>query len=126
MKRLWTAIVFIIIVSLGGLYNLYVVSHTVNDIAVPLEQAAIAAQQNDLQSAGRLTAQAHQYYLNKEGYLSAVVSEKLLDEVRLGFARTSEGVKAGDNAQLIVELAGLRQAVDDLLRAESIGMGNIF
>ena len=56
----------------------------------------------------------------------AVIGEKLLDEVRLGFARTQAGVQAGDCTQLALELAGLRQAVDDLLRAEAIGLKNIF
>lgn len=126
MKRLWTALVLLILVIAGGAYNLRAVSRTVDSIVIPLEQATAAAQANDLMSAGRLTAQAQQAYLEREDYLSAVLSEKLLDEVRLGFARAVEGVRAGDNVQLAMELAGLRQAAEDLMRAESIGCGNIF
>lgn len=126
MKRLWTALILLILVMVGGVYNLYAVSHTVDSITVPLEQATAAAQMDDLTSAGHLTAQAQQIYQSQENYLSAILSEKLLDEVRLGFARATEGVRAGDNIQLAMELAGLRQAVEDLLRAESIGFGNIF
>lgn len=126
MKRLWTALVLLVLVIAGGAYNLRAVSHTVDSIVIPLEQATAAAQANDLTSAGRLTAQAQQAYLEQEDYLSAVLSEKLLDEVRLGFARAVEGVRAGDNVQLAMELAGLRQAAEDLMRAESIGCGNIF
>lgn len=126
MKRLWTALVLLILVIAGGAYNLRAVSRTVDSIVIPLEQATAAAQANDLVSAGQLTAQAQQAYLEREDYLSAVLSEKLLDEVRLGFARAVEGVRAGDNVQLAMELAGLRQAAEDLMRAESIGCGNIF
>ncbi|MDO5784827.1 MAG: DUF4363 family protein [Eubacteriales bacterium] len=126
MKRLWTALVLLACIVAGGAYNLYTVSHTVDSIVIPLEQATAAAQADDLTSAGRLTQQAQQAYLEQENYLSAVLSEKLLDEVRLGFARATEGVRAGDNVQLAMELAGLRQAVEDLMRAESIGYGNIF
>lgn len=126
MKRLWTALVLLVLVVAGGAYNLRAVSRTVDSIVIPLEQATAAAQADDLTSAGRLTAQAQQAYLEQEDYLSAVLSEKLLDEVRLGFARAVEGVCAGDNVQLAMELAGLRQAVEDLMRAESIGCGNIF
>ena len=126
MKRLWTALILLVLVMAGGAYNLYAVSHTVDSITVPLVQATAAAQMDDLISAGRLTAQAQQIYQSQENYLSAILSEKLLDEVRLGFARATEGVRAGDNIQLAMELAGLRQAVEDLLRAESIGFSNIF
>lgn len=126
MKRLWTALVLLVLVVAGGAYNLRAVSRTVDSIVIPLEQATAAAQADDLTSAGRLTAQAQQAYLEQEDYLSAVLSEKLLDEVRLGFARAVEGVRAGDNVQLAMELAGLRQAAEDLMRAESIGCGNIF
>ena len=126
MKRLWTALLLLACIVAGGIYNLRAVSRTVDSIVTPLEQATAAAQSNDLTSAGQLTAQAQQTYLDKEHYLSAVLSEKLLDEVRLSFARATEGARAGDSVQLATELAGLRQAVADLLRAESIGCGNIF
>lgn len=126
MKRLCTALVLLACIAAGGIYNLRVISRTVDSITIPLEQATSAAQENDLVSAGHLTAQAQQIYRQQEAYLSAVISEKLLDEVRLGFARAAEGVCAGDNIQLAMELAGLRQAVDDLMRAESVKCGNIF
>lgn len=126
MKRLWTALLLLACIVAGGIYNLRAVSRTVDSIVTPLEQATVAAQADDLSSAGQLTAQAQQIYQRKERYLSAVLSEKLLDEVRLGFARATEGARAGDSVQLTTELAGLRQAVADLLRAESIGCGNIF
>ena len=126
MKRFWAAVVLLVSVAAGGLYNLSSVSSTVHDISATLTQAQNAAQQEQLSTAAQLTAQAHDDYQQHDAYLSAVIGEKLLDEVRLGFARTQAGVQAGDCTQLALELAGLRQAVDDLLRAEAIGLKNIF
>lgn len=126
MRRLCTAAVLFSCLIIGCLCNLWFVSHTISDLSAPLELAAQAARDGDMQRAGQLTAQAQRGYRQREGYLSAVISEKLLDEVRLGFARTVEGAGAGDDAQFIVELAGLRQAVDDLLRSERINQKNIF
>lgn len=126
MKRFWTAVILLICIMAGCMYNFHLVSQTVSRISVPLTQAAQAVQSDDLANAGRLTAQAQQIYQQREAYLSAVINEKLLDEVRLDFARTAEGIRAGDTAQCAVELAGLRQAVDDLLRAEIMNEKNIF
>lgn len=126
MKRFWTAIVLLVCVLAGGLYNLYAVSRTVNHLSATFTQAEYAAQSDDLTAAGQLTAQAQSDYKRCEPYLSAVISEKLLDEVRLGFARTAAGAQTGDSAQFLLELAGLRQAVDDLLRSEVIDLKNIF
>ncbi len=126
MKRFWTAVALLFTVIAGGWYNLFTVSDTVGDISVALTQAQQAAQQNQLSTAAQFTTQAQHKYEQHEVYFSAVISEKLLDEVRLGFARTQAGVQTGDCAQLMLELAGLRQAVDDLLRSEVIGLKNIF
>lgn len=126
MKRFWAAVVLLFTVATGGLYNLFAVSDTVSGISAALAQAQDAAQEEQLSTAAQLTVQAQHEYQQHETYLSAVISEKLLDEVRLGFARTQAGVQAGDCTQLALELAGLQQAVDDLLRSEAIGMKNIF
>lgn len=126
MRRFWTAVILFFCVVIGCIGNLWFVSNTVSNLSASLEQAAEAARSGDIASADRLTVTARQDYQRHEGYLSAVISEKLLDEVRLNFARTVEGAAAGDNAQFIVELAGLQQAVDDLLRSEVVNLKNIF
>ncbi len=126
MKRLYAAIVLLVCTAAVCLYSLHAVSETVSDLSEPLAHAAEAAHDGDMARAGQLTAQAQREYLQRERCLSAFLNEKLLDEVRLGFARTAEGARLGDDAQFLLELAGLRQAVDDLLRAEAINIKNIF
>lgn len=126
MKRFWVAITLLFLVAAGGLYNLLVVSRTVGDISDALTQAQQAAQQEQLSDAAYFITKAQNDYQRHETYLSAVISEKLLDQVRLGFARAQAGIQTGDCTQLAFELAGLWQAVDDLLRSEAIGPKNIF
>ncbi|MCD8355556.1 MAG: DUF4363 family protein [Clostridia bacterium] len=126
MKRMWAAVILLFCVIGGGWYNLCAVSTTVDTISASLEEATDAARKEDIQHAKQLLDQAHAFYLQKESYLSAVVSEKLLDEVRLGFARTEQSVQNGKADDLTVELAELEQAIDDLLRSEAVSLKNIF
>lgn len=125
MKRLWAAVLLLTCVIAGGWYNLCAISDTVDQISDSLVQATDAVEQDNLPKASRLLEQAHVLYLDKEPYLSAVVSEKLLDEVRLGFARSKQSLRNGKPEDQATELAELRQAVDDLLRSEAVSLGNI-
>ena len=125
MKRLWAAVILLLCVIAGGWYNLCAVSGTVDRISTSLVQATDAVEQDNLSEAGRLLEQAHTLYLKQESYLSAVVSEKLLDEVRLGFARSKQSLRNGKPEDQATELVELRQAVDDLLRSEAVSLGNI-
>lgn len=126
MRRLWAAIILLFCVIGGGWYNLCAISSTVDTISASLEEATGAARRDNIQYATQLLDEAHAVYLQKESYLSAVVSEKLLDEVRLGFARTEQSVQNGKSDDLTVELAELEQAIDDLLRSEAVSLKNIF
>ena len=125
MKRLWAAVLLLVCVIAGGWYNLCAISDTVDQISDSLVQATDAVEQDNLPKASRLLEQAHVLYLDKEPYLSAVVSERLLDEVRLGFARSKQSLRKGKPEDQATELAELRQAVDDLLRSEAVSLGNI-
>lgn len=125
MKRPWSAVILLFCVIAGGWYNLCAISSTVDQLSVTLVQAASAAEQNKLSEANDLLEQAHTLYLKKEPYLSAVVSEKLLDEVRLGFARSRQSLKNGKPEDQTTELAELCQAIDDLLRSEAVSLSNI-
>ena len=125
MKRLWAAVILLLCVIAGGWYNLCAISGTVEQISSSLVLATAAVEQDNLPEASRLLVQAHTLYLDRESYLSAVVSEKLLDEVRLGFARSKQSLRNGKPEDQATELAELRQAVDDLLRSEAVSQGSI-
>ncbi|MDO4173192.1 MAG: DUF4363 family protein [Eubacteriales bacterium] len=126
MKRFWTAIALLCCVIGGGWYNLLTISDTVSSISSTLAQATQQVRLGNTANAGLLFDRAHTLYAGKEQYLSAVVSEKLLDEVRLGFARTEQSIQNGNAEDLTIELADLGQAVDDLLRSEAVSLKNIF
>lgn len=125
MKRFYAAIILLAAVALGGLFNLYMISDTVDSLNSTLSQAQELSQKN-LSAAIALTEQAQQKYQRREPYLSAVVSEKLLDAIRLGFARTQASISLRDRTEFTLELSALRQAIDDLLRSEAIGLKNLF
>lgn len=126
MKRLWAAIALLFCVIAGGWYNLIAISNTVDCISASLTQASQEARRENQETARQLLEEAHTVYLEKEPYLSAVVSEKLLDEVRLGFARAEQCMQNGNTDDITIELAELGQAVDDLLRSEAVSLKNIF
>ncbi len=126
MNRFWASVALLAAVLAVSCGNLFAISGTVDELSAALLQAQRAAEQAQLPAARQLIAQAQDTYEQREGYLSAVVSEKLLDAVRLGFARAQAGAQTGDCAQLPLELAELRQAVEELLRVEAVGLKNIF
>lgn len=125
MKRLCTAVLLLLGVIASGWYNFRVISDTVDSISNTLVQATLAVEQDKVAEATQLLQQAHTVYLDHESYLSAVMSEKLLDEVRLGFARCEQSLRNGKPEDQATELADVRQAVDDLLRSEAVSLGNI-
>lgn len=125
MKRLWTAALLLLAVIISAWYNFCLISDTVDTISNTLVQATDAVEQNNLPEATQLLKQAHAVYLDRESYLSAVVSEKLLDDVRLGFARCEQSLRNGKPEDQATELADVRQAIDDLLRCEAVSLGNI-
>ncbi len=125
MNRCAAAAILFAALIVGCFGNLLAVSRMVDDIMMPLDRAIAMAEEKDLDAARRLTEQAHDRYVSHEGYFSAVCSEKLLDEVRLCFARAQASAQAADAVQLLPELRALKQAIDDLLRTERFNAKNI-
>ena len=125
MKRFYIAVILLCTVFFGGLWNLYFISDTVETISTSLTQAQQLTKE-DFSSATALLEQANQIYTQRERYLSIVVSETLLNAVRSGFLRTSSMAAMQDDIQFSLELSGLRQAVNDLLRSEAFGLANLF
>ena len=111
MKRIWAAIVLLVLVISGCLYNSYAVSRTIARISAPLTQAIHC--DDPAQAQGYLAA-AQAQYTKRESYLCAVMNRQLLDPVRAGFARSQTAAQRGDTAEMQESLAELQQAVSAL------------
>lgn len=111
MKRIWAAIVLLILIISGCLYNSYAVSHTIARISAPLAQAMHC--DDPAQAQAYLTA-AQAQYTKRESYLCAVMNRQLLDPVRAGFARSQTAAQRGNTAEMQESLAELQQAVSAL------------
>lgn len=111
MKRIWAAVVLLVLVISGCLYNSYAVSRTIARISAPLTQAIHC--DDPAQAQSYLTA-AQAQYTKRESYLCAVMNRQLLDPVRVGFARSQTAALHGDMAEMQVSLAELQQAVSAL------------
>lgn len=125
MNRCTVAAVLFAALIVGCFGNLLAVNRMVEDVMTPLDHAITMAERKELDAASRFTEQAHDRYVLHEGYLSAVCSEKLLDEVRLCFARAQASARTADEAQLLPELCALKQAMADLLRTERCDAKNL-
>jgi len=111
MKRIWAAVVLLVLVISGCLYNSYAVSRTIARISAPLTQAIHC--DDPAQAQAYLTV-AQTQYNRRESYLCAVMNRQLLDPVRAGFARSQTAARRGDTAEMQVSLAELQQAVSAL------------
>lgn len=111
MKRIWAAVVLLVLVISGCLYNSYAVSRTIARISAPLTQAMHC---NDPAQAQAYLTVAQTQYNRRESYLCAVMNRQLLDPIRAGFARSQTAALHGDMAEMQVSLAELQQAVSAL------------
>lgn len=126
MKRLVTAVVLMVSVILGGLYSVHTVSDMTSRLSHTLTAAQHSARESDGTAAASLLSEAQQDFEKHERFLSAILNERKLDEVRLGFARADACARLDDQSQLFLELTALCQAVDDLLRSEDTSLENLF
>lgn len=108
MKRIWAAIVLLVLVISGCLYNGYAVPRTIARISAPLTQAMHCG---DPAQAQAYLAAAQAQYTKRESYLCAVMNRQLLDSVRVGFARSQTAAQRGNTAEMQISLAELQQAV---------------
>lgn len=111
MKRIWAAVVLLVLVISGCLYNSHAVSRTIARISAPLTQAIHC--DDPAQAQAYLTV-AQTQYNRRESYLCAVMNRQLLNPVRAGFARSQTAARRGDTAEMQVSLAELQQAVSAL------------
>ena len=126
MNRLYVALFTLLAVLFGSLFQAWRISSIIDTTIEPLTQSKPFVLQEDYHTVERLLAESHNDYLEEESYLCAFVSEKLLDEVRLSYARSEASVKAKDSAQLLSEIAALEQSLDDVRRTEVFSFQNIF
>jgi hypothetical protein len=125
MKRLWIALILLIAVTGTSIWNIWYLNHTIRSMTDLLENSLSAARAEDWQQSSESLREAHRMYERSEGILSVTINEKQLDEVCSNFARAQEGSQTDDHAGYRMELSGLLESVDDLLRSEMISLGNL-
>ncbi|MDO5547307.1 MAG: DUF4363 family protein [Eubacteriales bacterium] len=126
MKRLWIAITLILIIIATSIGDIWYLNHTIRSITNLLDTSLSAARTENWEQSREALLQARQIYDRSEGMLSVTINEKQLDEVCLNFARTQEGCMTDDLSGYQMELSGLRESVEDLLRSETLSLGNLF
>lgn len=126
MKRLWIALTLMLAITLASIGDICYLTGTIRTITGELDSALSAAREEDWDASFQLLSQARQTYDSAESMFSVTINEKQLDEVCSNFARAEEGSRTDDHAGYLVELSGLRESVDDLLRSETLTWGNLF
>lgn len=125
MKRLYAALVLLAVITGGSIFQTWHITRTISALQQPLSELSDCIDREDFETVCMLLERSHTSYLKEEGLLSAFVNEKLLDEVRIGYARTQAVAQTDQKDQLYLELAALQQALDDVLRSEIISWKNI-
>ena len=125
MKRLYAALILLAVITGGSIFQTWHITHTISELQQPLSELSDCIDREDFETACMLLERSHTSYLEEEGLLSAFVNEKLLDEVRIGYARTQAVAQTDQKDQLYLELAALQQALDDVRRSEIISWKNI-
>lgn len=125
MKRLYAALLLLAVITVGSILQTWHITRTISALQQPLTEMSDCIDRNDFSTACMLLARSHTTYLEHEKLLSAVVNEKLLDEVRMSYARTQAVAQTEQTEQLYLELAALQQALEDVRRSEIISLENI-
>ena len=126
MKRLWISLILLSVVTAASIGNICYLKSTVRTITNELDTALEAAHGGDWARSYQSLSKARRNYDRAEAIFSATINEKQLDEVCSNFARAEEGSRTDDHAGYLIELSGLSESVADLLRSETVTLGNLF
>lgn len=126
MKRLWIAVALLVAVTVISIWDICYLTRTIHSMTNLLDSSISAAREENWKQSRESLLEARQIYDRSEGLLSVTINEKQLDEVCLNFARAQEGGQTNDHAGYLMELSGLRESIEDLLRSEEITLGNLF
>lgn len=122
MRRLRAAALLLAGVLLFSLGSSAFVSRAAAELTAPLTRAEQLVQAAEPADAAPYLKQAEQRYQRLEIMLSALLSERELDNVRLGFAAAEAALQLGDTVQAGAALSELRQAVRELRRTGAISL----
>ena len=125
MKRLYAALLLLVLLFGGSLFARYTVTHTVAEIDPILLQAQRCVS-DDLSHAAALAVQAQTRYHNRAPYLSVFVSQTVLREIRAAFTDVHTAAVLSDPTEFYAALASLRQRITELYPAEYGGFRRIF
>lgn len=125
MKRLWIGIVLLLLVPAMGIYLSMTFRTALEPLGEKAEAAAVAALQNDWETASALTRQARADWDRFRNFGAAMADHEPLEEMDSIFARLEILCQLGSTEAFAAECAQLRQAAAALADSQAVIWWNL-
>ena len=125
MKRLWAAVIILIVLLAGSLWNAWYAGELANGLAWQLEQAQELAAQGDWDGATELSGKAFQRWQDHRLYLYVLMRHSDVDQVLTSFRALEQYLALEETDQYTAANAELITQLELLAEMEQPSLVNI-
>lgn len=125
MKRIWIAAAILLAMLAGTLaHSFYLTAFTRNLITL-LEQAEVSAEQEDWDTAAKLTQDAYDRWQKKDLYLHITLRHDETDIIYTGLREVTEYIQCQENGEYSAANARLIANLELMVEAEQLTLKNV-
>ena len=125
MKRLWIASAILLLLFVGTMAHSFYISSVTEQIASILHEAEAKAENNEWESAQRLTEIAQEKWEAKDAYLYILLRHSETDSVYTSFREVAEFIQCQEGGEYSAANARLIAQLELLAEAEQLTLKNI-
>lgn len=126
MKKEIIALILLILLFLGSLYNIHVMDNMVHTLESGVQSSFKAAQNSDFEKASTLINEAAGDWLSRDGYTHIFIRHTEIDSTTDAFFEYMADISAKDADSAVGSYGKLMAHLDSLKTMEHISVGSIF
>lgn len=125
MKRLVIAIVLLIIVFAGCVFNYFYLKNSVSQLVSYIYEADTMAEKGDIATAEKLVNDSFNLWKKKQNPIGATMRHHEMDDIHNLYVRAIQHAKNGNIDDYLVQSKELERMLEHLLEIETVNIKNV-
>ena len=125
MKRIWIALAILLAILAGTLAHSFYLAGFTRNLTVLLEQAEVHAEQEDWETAAKLTQDAYDRWQKKDLYLHITLRHDETGAIHIGLQEVAEFIQCKEGGEYSAANARLIANLELMVEEEQLSLKNV-